>query len=196
MFGILNFSGIIKTGIEQIFVFGFDEIMSEKNKKDNGKSNEKKKNDFGIDRDDKILMMLESMRDEIGLVAEGVEVVNKKLEDFKDEMYGFRDEMYEFQRQTEANFKAVFDFQSASEEYIELNFKKVFEEIKDIKKRLSKVETILLRNEKKNSKMQDEIRNIKKDIRAGKRQAKSVVALQQFRSLERRVAKLEAKNVK
>lgn len=61
-------------------------------------------------KDNRVLVVMESVRDDVKLLAEGIGATHKELRNFKNEMYEFRNEMYEFKDEAKANFKAVLDY--------------------------------------------------------------------------------------
>lgn len=89
-----------------------------KNKKESKKSYAK----------DEVLVMFESLRDDISILAEGQQGIRDDLDNFKEEtnvnfrmlkdeltefkveMYSFKDEMYSFKEETNNNFKAMFEY--------------------------------------------------------------------------------------
>jgi predicted nucleic acid-binding Zn-ribbon protein len=105
---------------------------------------------------DEVLIVLEKMNDNIGIIAEGQQFLkeemnrrfddsDKNINDFKDEMFGFskgmysfRDEMYKFRDDTKANFKAILEHQFNTDdrlESIEKELKEIKSEIKEMKKK-------------------------------------------------------------
>ena len=89
-------------------------------------------NQFGV--------VLEKMNSNIELVLEGHVALDKKIDDFKEEMMEFKHDtennfqtLFEFKRDTESNFKAVFKYLSS----IDDELKSIKSDIADIRKTLS-----------------------------------------------------------
>ncbi len=110
--------------------------------------------------DDEVLIMFESLKNGIQIIAEGQSSLSERFDDFRDEMYefknemygfrdemygfrdemyGFRDEMYEFKGEmysfrdeTKNNFKVVFEYLS-----------RIDDELQDIKKEIKEIKIIL-----------------------------------------------------
>lgn len=104
-----------------------------------------KKKNTGKTTENEVIVLLEDIRGQVKIVAEGQEILNDKvdrfrnelkgeLSEFKNEMYNFKGEMLDFKRDTESNFKTVFK-----------HFFNIDDELKSIKTEIFELKTMLFK---------------------------------------------------
>ncbi len=91
---------------------------------------------------DKNQVILEELRGDIQVVAEGVSIVQKDLNEFKEEtrenFEGLRNNLDNFKQKTSDNFKVIFDYQSNFSDSFDDEMILIKKELDEIKKELEK----------------------------------------------------------
>ncbi|EKE21734.1 MAG: hypothetical protein ACD_7C00143G0006 [uncultured bacterium] len=136
--------------------------VSDKNKKESKKSYGK----------DEVLVMFESLRDDISILAEGQQAIKDELTEFKGEMYSFKDEMYTFKEETNNNFEVLRNDLDNFKEETNNNFKAMFEYL---------------------SRMEDDVAEIKAELNSKKDSEK--ISKKWMNEIEKRLSQLEKKLV-
>jgi len=142
--------------------------------------------------DDEVLVMFESLKNDIQIIAEGQSSLSERFDNFRDEMYGFkdemygfkdemcgfrdemygfrdemygfRDEMYGFRDETKNNFKVVFEYLSRIDDELQ-DIKKEIKEIKIILDKKAEIK-IVLDLEKRVEKLEKELFSYRKMVLA------------------------------
>ena len=142
--------------------------------------------------EDYVRAMLEEIPSDFKVFGEGLNGVQKSLNDFKAEteanfetLFRFRDEtkanfetLFEFRDETKANFETLFEFRDETA----ANFKKVFEFKAETKDNFSTTMDYL-------SRIDDEITDIRAELEKGKKAGKMEESW--FKKIEQRVAIVE-----
>ena len=142
--------------------------------------------------EDYVGAMLEEIRSDFKVFGEGLNGVQKSLNDFKAEteanfetLFRFRDEtkanfetLFEFRDETKANFETLFEFRDETA----ANFKKVFEFKAETKDNFSTTMDYL-------SRIDDEITDIRAELEKGKKAGKMEESW--FKKIEQRVLIVE-----
>ena len=128
--------------------------------------------------EDYVGAMLEEIRSDFKVFGEGLNGVQKSLNDFKAETEANFETLFRFRDETKANFETLFEFRDETK----ANFEKLFEFKAETKDNFSTTLDYL-------SRIDDEITDIRAELEKGKKAGKMEESW--FKKIEQRVSIIE-----
>ena len=141
----------------------------------------KKSKPLNISTEGKFLLVLEEMRDEIKIVAEGHSVLARGMDELKDKMGGMEKRMDNFESELKGLRKEVNDKSEGLRR--EINDKS-----EELRKEMNQGFRMVFNYTER---IEDEIKDVKKEIEILRKELKSKADVQRLEILEKRVQRIE-----